>query len=365
MNIYDTNRLGAGVAIGRYRTDEEKWQAVIARDKQADGVFYFAVATTGVYCRPCCGARRARRENVSFYETQAAAEQSGFRPCKRCRPDHAPSWIRKAELAEKACRFIEAAETPPTLKQVATEVGLSAYHFHRLFKEVTGLTPKAYATSHRARRVKDSLVEQATVTDAIYEAGYGASSRFYEKAPAFLGMTPQQFRRGGPGQTIRYAVRPCALGLMLLAATEKGVCGIALGDDAVTLEQTLRKQFPQASLALGDAPFDAWVDAALTLIETGEPATDLPLDIRGTVFQHKVWSALQTIPRGATLSYKEVAARIGAPNSARAVARACAGNPVAVAIPCHRVVRSDGALGGYRWGIARKRTLLARERERG
>lgn len=357
--------LETGVPYNPVKNDDEKWQAVVARDKAADGLFFFAVDTTGVYCRPSCGARRPRRENVAFFDSVERAERAGFRPCRRCRPDQLPAWKQKIELVTKACRYIEQAESTPVLADVAAEVGLSPYHFHRLFKEVTGVTPRAYATGHRTRKVKSRLRATATVTEAIYDAGYNAGSRFYENAHSFLGMTPLQYRSGGSGQKIRYSVTQCSLGLMLVAATEKGVCALHFGDDAQTLQRTLQREFPEAELAGQDAVFEGWVDAALALVETGSAGDgELPLDIRGTAFQQKVWSALQQIPLGGTATYKEIAERIQAPRAVRAVAQACAANRIAVAIPCHRVVRSDGSISGYRWGVERKRKLLAREAKR-
>lgn len=362
MTIYAGNLAEAELTETEFKSDAEKWQAVVARDKSADGSFFLSVATTGVYCRPSCGARQPNRENVAFHETCADAENAGFRPCMRCKPDEAPSWNQRNELVAKACRFIERAETAPVLAEIAAEVGLSPYYFHRLFKELTGITPKAYATSHRADRVKGSLRDRASVTEAIYDAGYNANSRFYEKAGSFLGMTPQQYRSGAAGQVIQYSIRSCSLGMMLLAATERGVCTIKFGDDSAALEAILFEEFPGAKLGKDDPAFDAWVDAALALVETGgRTEAELPLDIQGTAFQQKVWKALQHVPPGETATYSEIAARIDAPKAVRAVASACANNRIAVAIPCHRILRKDGGLGGYRWGIERKRKLLERE----
>ncbi|MCJ9429345.1 bifunctional DNA-binding transcriptional regulator/O6-methylguanine-DNA methyltransferase Ada [Kordiimonas marina] len=362
MTIQTMDMMGTNVT--GFKTDAEKWQAVRARDKTADGQFYFSVATTGVYCRPSCGARLPNRENVAFHNDRDAAEAAGFRPCKRCRPDSTPSWQARAAMVAEACRFIEDAETSPTLEDVAAHAGLSPHHFHRVFKEVTGVTPKAYATAHRTKAVKAGLKTGGTVTDAIYDAGYGASSRFYEKADGFLGMSPKAYKAGGKGQTVRYSIRPSALGRMLIAATDKGICMIQFGDDDTALTEALSHDFPDATLTAGDAVFDAWADAALALVETGaKPEAGLPLDIQGTAFQQKVWQALQAIPPGETASYKEVAEAIGDAKAVRAVARACASNRIAVAIPCHRVVRSDGGISGYRWGVERKRVLLSREKK--
>lgn len=362
MTILNRLLTRKNIVIPTVSQDDTMWQAVCDRDKTADGTFYFAVETTGVYCRPSCGARQPRRENVSFHLTQQAAERAGYRPCKRCNPHKTESWAEREQLVAKACRFIEQAEETPKLDDIAAAVGLSPYHFHRTFKEVTGITPKAYATVHRSKNVKASLKETASVTEAIYDAGYGANSRFYEKAKGFLGMTPKEYRKGGSGQTIWYVVRECALGLMLLAATERGVCSIQLGDDKTALETALAREFPEATLMAEEQGIKDWVDLALDLVEARRPVSrQLPLDIIGTAFQQKVWMALQEIPVGETASYKDIAEKIDAPKAVRAVAQACASNPVAVAIPCHRVVRSDGALSGYRWGVDRKQTLLERE----
>ena len=345
-----------------YNSDDQKWQAVIARDATADGQFFFSVATTGVYCRPSCGARQPRRENVAFHATPEAAEIAGFRPCKRCKPTETPSWEKRGALVAKACRFIEEAETPPTLDEIAATVGLSPYHFHRVFKEITGVTPKAYAVAHRSKTVRGSLKESRTVTEAIYDAGYNANSRFYEKAEAILGMSPRQYRAGGVGMAIQYSIRACSLGLMLVGATDRGVCTIQFGDSRDGLEAALKAEFPGATVSQDAAIVDTWVDAALALADGSlSEVASLPLDIRGTAFQQKVWQALQAIPIGETRSYKDVAESIGEPAAVRAVAQACAKNHIALAIPCHRVVRSDGALSGYRWGTNRKKALLTRE----
>jgi AraC family transcriptional regulator of adaptative response/methylated-DNA-[protein]-cysteine methyltransferase len=341
--------------------DDRRWAAVAARDAAQDGAFLYSVRTTGVYCRPSCGARLPRRENVAFHETAAEARAAGFRPCKRCRPDEPPRAEREAALVAEACRAIEAAETPPALGDLAQAAGLSAHYFHRLFRQVAGVTPKAYADAQRAGRVRGALAESATVTSAIYDAGFNSSGRFYENSDRLLGMTPTRYRGGGQAMTIRFAVGECSLGAILVAATDKGVCAITLGDDPAILVRELQDRFAKADLVGGDAAFEATVAAAVGLVEDPGRGLDLPLDIRGTAFQQKVWQALQAIPAGATRSYAEVAAAIGETRAVRAVAQACAANPLAVAIPCHRVVRSDGATSGYRWGVERKRALLDRE----
>ncbi len=338
-----------------------RWTAVTNRDRRADGVFYYSVATTGVYCRPSCAARPARRENVAFHNSRAEAERAGFRPCKRCRPNEAPLQERRAAAIATACGAIETAEEPPSLDALAANAGMSRFHFHRVFKSVTGLTPKDYAAAHRANRVRDGLTKGETVTAAIYDAGFNSSGRFYAESARLLGMTPSAFRAGGDGAAVRFAVGECSLGAILVAATEKGVCAIMLGDEPDRLARALQDRFPTASLIGGDEEFERLVATAVGLVESPALGLDLPLDLRGTAFQERVWRALRDIPAGATATYTDLAQRIGKPKAARAVAQACAANKIAVAIPCHRVVRRDGGLGGYRWGVERKRALLQRE----
>ena len=346
-----------------FATEDARWAAVASRDPSADGQFFYGVATTGVYCRPSCGARLPLRGNVSFHATPEAAEAEGFRPCRRCRPDGPTRAQRQAELVTAACRAIEAAETPPDLETLAAAAGLSPHHFHRVFKAVAGVTPKAYAKAHRAGRVRDELARAGTVTEARYDAGYASRARFYDDTSGVLGMAPRSYRQGGADAVIRFAVAQCSLGALLVAATDKGVCAIALGDDPEPLVKELQDRFPRAELRGGDAAFEAMVAVVVGAVERPGPALDVPLDIRGTAFQQRVWQALREIPPGRTCSYTEVAERIGSPTSVRAVAAACAANTLAVAVPCHRVVRSDGGLSGYRWGVERKRALLAREGE--
>lgn len=340
---------------------DARWAAVLARDPAADGTFFYAVTTTGVYCRPSCGARTPRPENVVFHLTVDDAERAGFRPCRRCRPNAPVLAARLADKVAQACRFIETAEAAPRLATLATHVGLSPGHLHRVFKAVTGVTPRAYATAQRARRVRRELARGTAVTDAFYAAGFGSSGRFYEAARGILGMTPTRYRAGGADTTIRFAVGACSLGCVLVAATERGVCAIFLGDDADALVRSLQDRFPRANLIGGDAAFERLVAHVVGFVDAPRRSFDLPLDVRGTAFQQRVWQALQAIPPGSTASYAEIARRIGAPQSVRAVAGACAANLLAVAIPCHRVVRTDGGLSGYRWGVERKRALLARE----
>ncbi len=349
------------VEASRFRSDDERWAAVVDRDHAAAGEFVYCVVTTGVYCRPGCAARRPRRENVRFHGSCEDAEAAGFRPCRRCNPNEPPLAERHARSVASACRLVETAEELPDLDTLAREAGMSRFHFHRVFKAVTGFTPRAYAAAHRADRTREALRTSRTVTEAIYDAGFNASGRFYAASPAMLGMAPATFRSGGAGETIRFAVGECSLGSILVAATGRGVCAILLGDDPAALARDLEDRFPRAELVGGDEAFETLVARAVGLVEDPARGPGLPLDIRGTVFQQRVWQALQDIPAGATASYGEIAERIGAPKAARAVARACASNRLAVAIPCHRVVRNDGAPGGYRWGVERKRTLLARE----
>jgi AraC family transcriptional regulator of adaptative response/methylated-DNA-[protein]-cysteine methyltransferase len=344
-----------------FSTDEERWAAVTRRDRSADGAFYFSVRTTGVYCRPSCAARRARRENVRFHATAREAEAAGFRACRRCRPDRpAPAAPHSAAVA-RACRVIETAEEHPTLEALARSAGMSRFHFHRVFKATTGITPRAYAAAHRAQRARKELTRSHTVTEAIYGAGFNSSGRFYATATEELGMTPTNFRSGGQGTAIRFAVGACSLGSILVATTDKGVCAIVLGDDPAALVRELQDRFPKARLIGGDKGFAELVAKVVGFVETPARGLDLPLDVRGTAFQRRVWHALRKIPAGSTASYTEIARRIGAPTSVRAVAQACASNAIAVAIPCHRVVRTDGGLAGYRWGVKRKRALLVRE----
>lgn len=347
-----------------YASEEARWNAVVNRARDADDAFWFAVRTTSVYCRPSCAARTPRRENVAFYDSRDAARKDGFRPCKRCRPDEPHREERHQALIRAACARIDTAEGPVPLAELATDSGLSEAYFHKLFKRVVGVTPRQYAIARRNARVGEALRGGESVTSAIYDAGFGGSSRFYEQSTARLGMTPREYRRGAPGQALRYRCAPCWLGRVLVAATERGVSAILLGDDDAALRADLRARFPGAELeaAEPDSPFAAWIDAALAQIRAPDGAQTLPLDVAGTAFQERVWRQLRAIPAGRTATYGEIAAAIGDPHAARAVARACAANPVAVVIPCHRVVRADGAAGGYRWGAARKQRLLEAER---
>ncbi len=333
----------------------------MTRDPRADGQFFYSVRTTGVYCRPSCAARRARPENVDFHASSEAAERAGFRPCKRCRPDQLSLAGQHAATVANLCRLIENAEHAPTLAELAAHAGLSAFHLHRVFKAITGLTPKQYAVAHRTRRVKAELNRSNTVTEAIYGAGYNSNGRFYEQSNDVLGMTPTAYRAGGANTEIRFAIGECSLGSILVAASERGVCAILIGDDPDALARDLQDRFPRAHLIGGDSQFEQLVAKVVGFVEAPALGLDLPLDVRGTAFQQRVWQALREIPVGQTVSYLQVANRIGAPKAVRAVGAAVGANPLAVAIPCHRVIRHDGSLCGYRWGVDRKRALIERE----
>jgi AraC family transcriptional regulator of adaptative response/methylated-DNA-[protein]-cysteine methyltransferase len=344
-----------------FANDGARWEAVRRRDRVADDAFYYSVRTTGVYCRPSCASRTARRENVAFHLSCEAAERAGFRACKRCRPREAGLADRHAAAVAKACALLESADEMPSLAALADAAGLSRFHFHRVFKGVTGLTPKAFADARRGERVRRELTQSDTVTQAIYGAGFNSNGRFYAAANDLLGMTPTQFRAGGNGHVIRFAVGECWLGSILVAATAQGVCAIEFGEDPDRLVRDLQDRFPKAQLIGGDAEFEQLVAKVIGFVEAPAQGLDLPLDIRGTAFQKQVWNAIRAIPAGATASYAELAERIGSPRATRAVARACASNTLAVAVPCHRVVRKDGGPSGYRWGVERKRSLLQRE----
>lgn len=341
---------------------DPRWQAIAGRDRMADGSFVYAVRTTGVFCRPSCPSRRARPENVAFFTTAQEARRAGYRPCLRCQPEEDGLEARHAALVAEACRFMDAAEEPPPLAELARRAGMSPFHFHRLFRGKTGLTPRAYAAARRAERVREELArKEVSVTAALYGAGFNSNGRFYAAADAMLGMTPGAYRAGGARTEIRFAVAQCSLGAILVAQGARGICAILLGDEPEALLRDLQDRFPRAELIGGDADFEALVAQVVGFVEAPATGLDLPLDLRGTAFQQRVWQALREVPPGSTVSYTEIARRIGAPGAVRAVAGACAANALAVAVPCHRVVRQDGALSGYRWGIARKRALLERE----
>lgn len=354
-------RTSESINADAYSSEEQRWSAVLHRDSDADGQFYYSVKTTGVYCRPSCPSRPALRKNVDFHASCEEAERAGFRACKRCRPNSPSLAGEHTAAVTRACRLIETADETPKLDTLAATAGMSRFHFHRIFKSITGLTPKAFAAARRAQRVRDGLPKHGNVTNAIYDAGFNSNGRFYAKSAEFLGMAPTSFRTGGTGESIRFAVGECSLGSILVATTDKGLCAIALGDDPDALLRDLQDRFPKAQLVGGDQTFEKLVARVVGFVEAPALGLDLPLDVRGTAFQQRVWQALREIPAGSTASYAQVAARIGAPKSTRAVAQACAANAIAVAIPCHRVIRNDGGLSGYRWGVERKRSLLDRE----
>ena len=342
--------------------DVARWRAVVEHDPTHDGLFVYAVNSTGVYCRPSCASRRPRRDRVTFFETGAEAERAGYRPCRRCR-GQAPATVDPwTERIRRGCRYLANVDGHPSLAALAGRVGGSPYHLQRKFKQLVGVTPREYAEACRLQVVKQRLRDGQTVTGAIFDAGYGSSSRFYERAAPKLGMTPSVYRRGGAGMRVRYAIVDSPLGRLLVAATTRGVCLVAMAASDVELERTLASEYPAAIVAKDEGALARWTKAILLHLEGRRPRLDLPLDVQATAFQWQVWQALGAIPYGATRSYAEVASAIGRPTAVRAVARACATNPVAIAIPCHRVVASSGGLGGYRWGIARKQRLLTRER---
>jgi AraC family transcriptional regulator of adaptative response/methylated-DNA-[protein]-cysteine methyltransferase len=340
---------------------DPRWARIVARDKTADGHLWYSVSTTGVYCRPSCPSRTANPKNVQLHDTLESAKATGFRSCRRCNPDGPSIEAENAALVAQACRIIEDSEEEPSLEELADAIGRSPSYFHRLFKAATGLTPKDYASAHRAKKVRQGLASGNTVTEAIYGAGFSSSGRFYEKSTDMLGMTPSQYRAGGANEEIRFAVGQTSLGAILVASSKKGVASILLGDNPDELLRNLQDRFPKACLIGADRDYEALVAQVVGFVETPAIALNLPLDVRGTAFRQRVWQALQEIPVGETVSYAEIARRIGSPKAVRAVAGACAANNLAVAIPCHRVVRNDGSLSGYAWGVERKRILLARE----
>ncbi len=344
-----------------FTSESSRWQAVVQRNRQSDGIFVYGVVTTGIYCRPVCSSRLPNRENARFFDTWQLAEEAGFRPCKRCEPRSLSAPNTAVDAVAQACRIIGEAEQEPSLNQLADAVGLSPYHFHRLFKKTVGVTPKQYAMEKRLNRVRSNLHQNSTVTEAIYDAGYESGSRFYETSTTSLGMKPSEYQKRGEGISIRYAIVKSYLGWVLVAVTERGICKIDFGDTPEILQTRLKTNFPEAKSQDSDPTFTTIVAQTLAFLEAPEQGLTLPLDIQGTAFQRRVWAALRKIQPGATASYSEIANQIGNPKAARAVAQACAKNNIAVAIPCHRVVRSNGDLGGYRWGIERKQALLERE----
>ena len=343
-------------------TPERRWRIVLARDRRYDGAFVYAVRSTGIYCLPSCPSKKPRRRQVEFFAQRDAAERAGFRACRRCRPGQATNVDPRVATVREACRLIDAQpDRPASLADLAARCGTTSSRLVRAFQHVLGVSPRAYRDERRLARFKSQLKDGKKVSPALYDAGYGSTSRVYERAHARLGMTPATYGRGAPGVRIRSATVPCSLGWLLVAATDRGICRISLGDSAARLERALRAEFPAGEVGGDDGTLQAWVARLTAHLNGDAPEIDLPLDVRATAFQRRVWEALQGIPYGSTRSYSEVARAIGKPTAARAVARACATNPAAIVIPCHRVVREDGGLGGYRWGVKRKQALLARE----
>jgi AraC family transcriptional regulator, regulatory protein of adaptative response / methylated-DNA-[protein]-cysteine methyltransferase len=346
----------------RTMDDETRWRAVAAREAVFDAIFFYGVRSTGIYCRPSCPSRRPGREQVVFFDSPQQAEAARFRPCRRCRPRDAPARDAQTEMVERACRLIEASvDGSPSLAELGARLGVSRYYLQRTFKKLLGVSPRQYALAQRVKQFKTSIREGESVTGAMYEAGYGSSSRLYEQANAELGMTPASYSRGGAGARIKYAVAACELGHILVAATERGLCAVRLGETGEELAHTLRAEFPLAEIGEDSIALGLYVEAILRHLGGRQTSLDLPLDVRATAFQRRVWEELRRIPYGSTRSYSEIARATGQPTATRAVARACAANPLALVTPCHRVIREDGHLGGYRWGMERKRKLLAQE----
>ena len=360
MKILECAEISCDPAV----SDDWRWAAVLARDPSTDGQFIFAVTSTGIYCRPSCPARRPKRGNVRFFSTSAEAEGAGFRACLRCQPGVRAGLAPLLDQVVDACRrMANGADGLPGVEDLAKAACLILRQFQRVFKAQVGISPRAFAEAARGERLREALAAGAPVLEALYAAGYGAPSRMYAQAGAALGMAPGDYRRGGDGETITYGVAPCSLGWVLVARSPLGVCALALGDDPAALRDDLARRFSRASLEVGGDDFSAWLVQALAVVEAPARRFDLPLDLRGTVFQQRVWRALRDLPPGVSVSYAELASRMGAPGAARAVGSACGANPVAVAVPCHRVVRGDGGQGGYRWGLGRKAALRARERD--
>ncbi len=353
---------GARAGDAASREDRARWRAVLARDARRDGTFVFAVESTGIYCRPSCPARRPRKDRVRFYLLPEHAEREGFRACRRCRPREAAARHPHAELVRRVCALLDEEEGVPTLASLGARLHLSPFHLQRTFRRATGITPREYADARRLERFKELLQRKESITMATYEAGYGSSSRLYERTPGQLGMTPSAYRRGGTGVEIRYATTRSPLGRLLVAATPRGICAVKLGDKDAPLVAALRREYPSAAIVRDTGALRAATADLLRALQGRAPRLDLPLDIRATAFQWKVWRVLRRIPAGQTRTYRQIAAQVGAPRAPRAVGRACATNPVAVAIPCHRVIREDGGLGGYAYGLGRKQKLLEVER---
>jgi AraC family transcriptional regulator of adaptative response/methylated-DNA-[protein]-cysteine methyltransferase len=344
-------------------SDDQLWQAVVAKDVRFDGQFVFAVSSTGVYCRPSCPSRRAHRERVKFFDLPEAAEQAGFRACLRCQPKRARVMDPQMELVQRVCRVLNSSDSDEThkLADLASHAGVSVFHLQRTFKRVMGISPRQYLAARRIDNFKDLLRKGDSVTSALYDSGFNSSSRLYEHASEELGMTPATYSRGGRGAQISFTIVDSAMGRLLVAMTERGVCAVRMGDNDLDLEKDLRAEFPEAQIERADSLLREPVQKILNHLDNNEPRLDLPLDIRATAFQRQVWEKLREIPYGQTASYADIAKALGKPGAVRAVGRACATNPVALVIPCHRVVREDKSLGGYRWGLERKEKLLKKE----
>ena len=348
----------------KFNTDNARWKAVVDNNSNADGTFYYAVITTGVYCRPSCTSRLPNRANVEYFTTYNDAEKAGYRACKRCNPTSDSKVLEIEKKIIHACRIIEESETHLKLDELAARVKLSPYHFHRVFKKIVGVTPKQYASRNQSQRFQKSLKTSPSITDAIYSAGFGSSGSAYDKTHDQIAMRPKDYRKGGIGITITYGLAHCFLGWVIVAATDRGICAIEFGDDPDTLPDQVQTRFPNARLKKADVGFASLIKEVVDFIKAPEEQFQLPLDIQGTAFQQRVWNVLRQIKPGKTLSYSDVANRIGNPNAVRAVASACASNKLAVVIPCHRVISKDGKVSGYRWGTERKKMLLESEKER-
>lgn len=356
---YNRRMMNMNVSL----SDDQLWQAVVAKDARFDGQFVFAVSSTGVYCRPSCPSRRAHRERVKFFDLPEAAEQAGFRACLRCQPKRARVIDPQMELVQRVCRVLNSSDTDEThkLADLASHAGVSVFHLQRTFKRVMGISPRQYLAARRIDSFKELVRKGDSVTTALYDSGFNSSSRLYEHASEELGMTPATYSRGGRGAQISFTIVDSSMGCLLVAMTERGVCAVRMGDSDAELEKDLRAEFPEAEIARADSLLREPVAKILNHLDDNEPRLDLPLDIRATAFQRQVWEKLREIPYGQTASYADVAKALGKPNAVRAVGRACATNPVALVIPCHRVVREDKSLGGYRWGLERKEKLLEKE----
>lgn len=351
------------MSTAQFHTKKDRWAAVCENNKKADGHFYYAVITTGIYCRPSCTSKLPKKDNVEFFVTSDDAESAGYRACKRCKPNTTSKGQETKQKIIDACRIIEKSESPVTLDELATKVNLSPYHFHRIFKKMVGVTPKQYGSRHQSQRFQENLIASSSVTDAIYSSGYSSSGGAYDQKRDQLGMQPKTFRSGAEGIVITYGVAQCFLGCVIVAATNRGICAIEFGDDAESLRVQLQARFPKADFENADNELRALIKEVIDFIEKPQSSFQLPLDIQGTAFQQKVWEVLRQIKPGQTMSYAEVAQKIGSPKAARAVAIACSANRLAVVVPCHRVIAKNDKLSGYRWGVKRKKRLLDNEKK--